>query len=44
MTLRKVARSDFQRRGQSVVPAIQKTKQGENRDYLHYLVVIEVTP
>src|SRR5215467_8237156 len=43
MTLRKVARPGFQRRGQSVVPAIQKTKQGENRDDLQDLVVIEVT-
>jgi hypothetical protein len=43
MTLRKVPWSRFQRGGQSVIPAIKKTKQRENRDHLQYLVVIEVT-
>ena len=43
MTLCKVSWSFFQRGGQSVVPAIEKTEQRENRDHLQYLVVIEVT-
>jgi len=43
VTLRKVPWSFFQRRGQGVIPAIEKTKQGENRDHLQYLVVVEVT-
>jgi hypothetical protein len=42
VTLCKVPRSGFQRGGESVVPAIEKTKQRENRDHLQYLVVIEV--
>ena len=43
VTLRKVPWPNFQRRSQSVIPAIEKTKQRENRDNLHYLVFIEVT-
>jgi hypothetical protein len=43
VTLRKVPWSGFQRGGQSVVPAIEKTKQCENRDHLQYLLFVEVT-
>ena len=43
VTFRKVPWPNFQRRSQSVIPAIEKTKQRENRDNLHYLVFIEVT-
>jgi len=43
MTLRKLPWPLFQRGGQSVIPAVEKTKQWENRDHLQYLVVVEVT-
>jgi hypothetical protein len=43
MTLCKVPWPFFQRGGQSVIPAIEKAKQRENRDHLQYLVVVEVT-
>lgn len=43
MTLRKVPWPNFERRSQGVIPAIEKTKQRQNRDNLHYLVFTEVT-
>lgn len=43
MTPRKVPWSRFERSGESVIPAIEKSHQRENRDHLQYLVVIEVT-
>ena len=43
MTFRKVPWPCFQRSSQRVVPAIEKTKQSNNCNYLQYLVVIEVT-
>ena len=43
MTLRKLPWPLFQPGGQSVVPAVEKAEQRENRDHLQYLVVVEVT-
>ena len=40
MTLCKVPWPNLQRRSQGVIPAIEKTKERENRDNLHYLVFI----
>ena len=43
MTLRKLPWPLFQPGGQSVIPAVEKAEQRENRDHLQYLVVVEVT-